>query len=109
VTDPANPDDQARALWDATQRATEMEHRYDRLTIAMRDMEARLRAENDGLRDLARRMITEWQDCTCPYGDCPAYPHPVMREAAEAAGWDAPEGVQPWQDRTEAWQKGSKP
>jgi hypothetical protein len=60
-------------------------------------------------KDLARRMITEWQDCTCPYGNCPAYPHPVMREAAEAVGWDAPEGTQPWQDRTEAWQKGGQP
>jgi len=64
------------------------------------------RVTEDQWKDLVRRMIDEFQDCSCPYGDCPVYPHPAMREAAEAAGWDAPEGVQPWQDRTEARQKG---
>lgn len=57
-------------------------------------------AEGDlgDLEELARRAVSEWLDCTCPYGNCKAYPHPAMRALAEATGWEPPEGVQPWQE-----------
>ena len=47
---------------------------------------------------LMRRAVQEWLECECPLGMCPVYPHPVMREAAAACGWEPPEGVRPWQD-----------
>lgn len=52
----------------------------------------------DELQALLKRAVQEWFQCECPYGSCPVYPHPVMREAAAASGWEPPEGNQPWQD-----------
>jgi hypothetical protein len=45
-------------------------------------------------KDLTRRLIEESRACECPYGDCPVYPHPVMREAAAESGWEPPGGQQ---------------
>lgn len=48
--------------------------------------------------ELLRRMLDEWDACECPYGGCPVYPHPAMREAAGACDWEPPPGTRPWED-----------
>jgi hypothetical protein len=45
-------------------------------------------------KDLVTRLIEEYRECECPYGMCEVYPHPVIREAAAAVGWQPPEGQQ---------------
>jgi hypothetical protein len=48
----------------------------------------------DQWKDLVTRLIEEYRACECPYGMCSVYPHPVLREAAAATGWEPPEGQQ---------------
>jgi len=48
----------------------------------------------DQWKDLVTRLIEEFRECSCPYGNCLVYPHPVLCEAAAAVGWEPPEGQQ---------------
>lgn len=45
--------DVERRLWDARERAAEMERRYDRLVLDVQ----RLQREQDGLRQVARELL----------------------------------------------------
>jgi hypothetical protein len=48
------------------------------------------------LQELARAALTEWLDCSCPYGPCAVYPHPAIQALAKEVGWQPPRDIQPW-------------
>lgn len=77
---------------------------WDQLSEADKDADRRIGlalyaigADDAGERwkDLVHRLIAEYRACACPDAASRAgWPHPVLREAAEASGFQVPGGEQ---------------